>query len=168
MSSTASSCHPRPPIEYIKQPEVLLAAPSASLAHHAAKPAHLLQPLWPAPCSQKCFLLPLWPVMQSNLLVSFSLSGLSHTATTACCCLRQPPMAYMISQRCFLLPPSASLIYVMKPHLLVSFSLFWPISCSGQHDNNTVIISMDEGEYTNPYTVTKSLHLQPNHFLQCL
>jgi hypothetical protein len=65
MSSTASCCLPQPPMEYIDQPEVLLAAPFS-----------------------------LSGPMQPNLLVSFSLSGLRHTATTACCLL-QPPTAYI-------------------------------------------------------------------------
>jgi hypothetical protein len=113
-----------------------------------------------------CLLQPLWPAKQPNLLVSFSLSGLRHAATIACCRLLQSPMAYIeqpvpwhtsSNQKCFLLPPAASLNYVKQPNPLVSFSLFWPISCSGQHEDNTVITSMDTGESTNPYTVTNSL-----------
>jgi hypothetical protein len=86
-------------LAYFKQPELPL-APSSTLAGlcQALLLVVSLSTLLNTSSSQKCFLLPpqpLWPVMQPSLLISFSLSGLSHTAITARCCLRQPPMAYI-------------------------------------------------------------------------
>ena len=88
---------PSPSLAYVKH--CLLLSPSASYwigVHQAAR------------SSSCCLPQPLWPVMQPNLLVSFSLSSLRHTATTACCRLLQPPMSY-IDQPEVLLAASSSL-----------------------------------------------------------
>jgi hypothetical protein len=96
MSSTASCCLPQPPIEYNKQSEVLLAPPQ-----------------------------PLWPVMQPNPLDPFSLSGLRHTATTACRRLSQPPMAYIDQPEVLLAAPFSltDLRHEAKPARLLQLLL---------------------------------------------
>ena len=128
-------------LAYIKQSGLPL-APSFTLAG-LCQALLLVVPsasywIYQAPISATCCLLqPLWPVIQPQLLVVVSFSLPWHASS---------------SQKCFLLPPSASLTYAKQPNLLISFSLFWPVSGSGQQEDNTVIISTDKRECTNPYS----------------
>ena len=149
-----------------------LLPPLASLARHAVKAARLLQPLRPKSCSQTCFLLPpfaslarhavkaarllqpLWPTSHSHncLLLSPSAShGIHRSARRASCCLLQPLWSMSWSQTC-LFPSAPSGLHHAQANM-----------------TTTVIISMDKGESTNPYSVTKSLHfLQQNPVFQYL
>lgn len=91
-----------------------LLSPSASLACQAAKPACLLQPLWPTSCSHNC------------LLSSPSVSHGIHRATrSASCCLLQP-LWTMSSSQTRLSPSASSDLYHAQVNMKTTqSSLLW-------------------------------------------